>query len=60
MYRFIRYVCLVLLISLIVACSPEVGSDSWCKKMADTPQGEWSMKDGMDFSDDCDVEDLMR
>ena len=27
------------------ACSPEVGSPEWCKKMDNTPKGDWTPND---------------
>lgn len=38
---------------LLSACEPEVGSDAWCKKMADTPKGDWSMNDASEFAANC-------
>jgi hypothetical protein len=44
---------IVLLGALQVACEPEVGSDAWCEKMADTPKGDWSTNDAVAFAEDC-------
>lgn len=38
---------------LLTACEPEVGSDAWCKKMVDTPKGDWSMNDASEFAANC-------
>lgn len=38
---------------LLSACEPEVGSDAWCKKMVDTPRGDWSMNDATEFASNC-------
>jgi hypothetical protein len=46
---FLTAICLVLL----SACAPEVGSDAWCKKMVETPKGDWSMNDASDFAANC-------
>jgi hypothetical protein len=46
---FFTAVCVLLL----SACEPEVGSDAWCKKMADTPKGDWSMNDASEFAANC-------
>jgi len=43
---------LVLLVS-ITACAPEVGSDTWCKAMQETPKGDWSMNDAGDYAKHC-------
>ncbi|MDN3639428.1 DUF3012 domain-containing protein [Simiduia curdlanivorans] len=37
----------------IVACSPEVGSDKWCKNMADQPSGEWTANEAADYAKHC-------
>ena len=47
--RFLTAICLVLL----SACAPEIGSDAWCKKMVETPKGDWSMNDASDFAANC-------
>jgi len=38
---------------LLSACAPEVGSDAWCKKMVETPKGDWSMNDASEFAASC-------
>jgi hypothetical protein len=38
---------------LLSACAPEVGSDAWCKKMVETPRGDWSMNDATEFASNC-------
>lgn len=37
----------------LAACEPEVGSDKWCEKMADTPKGDWSTNDAKAFAENC-------
>jgi len=41
------------LAALLGGCEPEVGSDAWCKKMVDTPRGDWSMNDATAFAQHC-------
>ena len=36
-----------------VACSPEVGSDSWCEKMKETHKADWSTNDAAEFAKNC-------
>ena len=38
---------------LLAGCEPEVGSDRWCEKMADTPKGDWSVNDAKAFAEHC-------
>lgn len=37
----------------ITACSPEVGSEAWCKKMEDKPKGDWSANEAADYTKHC-------
>ena len=45
-------VCGFLLVNLS-ACAPEVGSEKWCKKMADQPSGEWTANEAADYAKHC-------
>ncbi|MDH3758051.1 MAG: DUF3012 domain-containing protein, partial [Gammaproteobacteria bacterium] len=38
---------------LLAGCEPEVGSDRWCEKMADTPKSDWSVNDAKAFAQHC-------
>lgn len=45
-----------LIVSLLVlwlACSPGVGSDTWCEKMEETPKADWSTREATDFTKHC-------
>jgi len=45
---------LVLTIGALAAgCAPEVGSERWCEKMQDTPRGDWSANDALDYARYC-------
>lgn len=44
---------ILLLSTVLVACGPKVGSDRWCKKMVDTPKGDWSTNDATAFAEHC-------
>lgn len=46
-------VSLLFIASILAACAPEVGSDAWCKKMVDTPKGDWSTNDAKAFAENC-------
>ena len=41
--------------SLVVlgACAPEVGSEAWCKDLADKPKGDWSSNEVVDYAKHC-------
>ena len=48
----VSFLFLVLAVFL-AACSPEVGSDAWCKKMKETDKAEWSGSDAAAFAKNC-------
>ena len=35
------------------ACAPEVGSERWCNAMRDTPRGDWTANEAIDFTRHC-------
>jgi len=43
----------LLLVSTLPACSPEVGSDAWCKDMVEKPKGDWSTNEATEFAKSC-------
>ena len=56
--RFVYPIIMLILLSIIYGCSPEVGSKAWCEKMGDTPEAEWTPKDGSAFMKNCNLSDL--
>ena len=44
---------LITSILLLGACSPEVGSEAWCKAMKEKPKGEWTANELRDFAKSC-------
>jgi hypothetical protein len=49
-------VCAVLAIGLsagLSACSPEVGSEDWCKELKEKPKGDWTANEAGDFAKHC-------
>ncbi len=48
-----RIVLLIAACWLVVACSPEVGSDKWCKKLKEKPKGEWTANEATDYTKNC-------
>lgn len=34
-------------------CSPEVGSEAWCKQMQEKPKGEWTANEAADYAKHC-------
>ena len=37
----------------IAACEPEIGSESWCERMDDTPKGDWTANQAADYARHC-------
>ncbi|WP_323844012.1 DUF3012 domain-containing protein [Microbulbifer magnicolonia] len=37
----------------LTACEPKRGSEKWCKKMDETPKGEWTLNDASDYTKYC-------
>lgn len=35
------------------ACSPEVGSEAWCKNLAEKPKGEWTANEAAEYTRNC-------
>lgn len=38
---------------LATGCAPEVGSEAWCKQMKETPKGDWSPNEAVDYAKHC-------
>jgi len=36
-------------------CSPEIGSDDWCKAMKEKPKADWSPREAADYARYCIV-----
>ena len=37
----------------MVACSPEVGSDAWCKSISEKPKGDLTATEAKDYAKHC-------
>jgi len=51
--RLTTLVCCAWLAFALSACAPEVGSEAWCKKMQETPKGDWSANEAGDYAKNC-------
>jgi len=38
---------------LLSACAPEVGSEAWCKNLAEKPKGDWTANEVTDYAKHC-------
>jgi len=37
----------------VAGCAPEVGSEEWCKDMAEKPAGDWTGNEAADYTKHC-------
>ncbi|OUR65749.1 hypothetical protein A9Q79_01795 [Methylophaga sp. 42_25_T18] len=51
--KVIVSIAAVFFVISISACSPEVGSDSWCMDMKEKPKGDWTSNDAKSFAQNC-------
>ena len=47
-----RIALLVFLTTQLLACT-EVGSEAWCKDMAEKPKGDWTANEAGDYTKHC-------
>jgi PBP1b-binding outer membrane lipoprotein LpoB len=48
-----RMLSLTIAALFLAACSPEVGSPSWCEKMKAKPKGEWTVDEIGEYGKSC-------
>jgi hypothetical protein len=41
------------ILSLTGACSPEIGSDDWCKSLKEKKKADWSAREIKDYAKHC-------
>lgn len=51
--RFVTAGTTLGLLLVLLGCAPEVGSDAWCKKLKETPKGDWSANDVGGYAKHC-------
>ena len=51
--NFLRSFLLILPLAALAACAPEVGSERWCKAMAEKPKGEWTANEALAYAEHC-------
>ena len=44
---------LAIIVFALTGCAPEVGSPEWCKKMSETPTGDWTANDAAEYAKSC-------
>jgi len=40
-------------VMMLVACSPEVGSEKWCSQLDAKAKGDWTMNEATDYTKHC-------
>ena len=51
--NLLRSFLLILPLAALAACAPEVGSERWCKAMAEKPKGEWTANEALAYAEHC-------
>jgi hypothetical protein len=51
--KFLVLLSVPLAAAWLGGCAPEVGSERWCEAMRDTPRGDWSANDALDYARYC-------
>ena len=42
-----------ILLFLTTGCSPEIGSEAWCKQLSEKPKGDWTANETKDYAKNC-------
>jgi hypothetical protein len=53
MNRLLTRLAMLLLAAGLAGCSPEVGSEAWCKAMSEKPKGDWTANETADYAKHC-------
>lgn len=48
-----RRLLLLGFVVILAACNPEVGSQRWCEKMEDKPEGDWTFTEAKNYAKYC-------
>jgi len=49
----LTHIAILLLVSSLVACAAEVGSEEWCEDMAEKSKGDWTTNEAREFAKNC-------
>lgn len=53
MNRIFQIPLIVVALFLMNGCTPEVGTEAWCKMMEEKPKGDWSANEVTDYAKHC-------
>lgn len=48
-----RLLLLSFLVTQLIACKAEVGSERWCEDLKEKPKGEWTANEAVDYAKHC-------
>lgn len=48
-----RVVLVGVVVALLGACSPKVGSEAWCNKMKEKDKNQWTLEEAKDYTKFC-------
>jgi hypothetical protein len=51
--NIIKRLLVIIALGTLGACAPEVGSEAWCKDMADKDKADWSTNEALDYAKHC-------
>ena len=43
----------LLIVPLLTACAPEVGSESWCENLAEKDKSQWTLEETGNYAKHC-------
>lgn len=44
---------ILLFVTVLIACTAEIGSEKWCASMKEKPKGDWTTNEAIDYSKHC-------
>lgn len=44
---------ILLFATILIACTPEIGSDKWCANMKEKPKADWTANEAIDYTKHC-------
>jgi hypothetical protein len=47
------HTAILLFVSFLIGCAPEVGSEAWCDDLAEKPKGDWTANEAAEFAKNC-------
>lgn len=53
MMRNVLVAVVIAAFAALPGCSPEVGSEAWCKKLDEKPKGDWTANEAADYAKHC-------